>query len=169
MTRRPRFILILAALSAFPLPAATVSFMVMETGLGESRELNNASILWENTVLDAFFEAGHIVSNAPMLRVPGPASPAGTGAEMPEAAREGFEGAREGGADYFILVHLDYPGAGDRNQRPRDVSLRLFRVRPRAFIAEERLGEEKARSAGTEAETLKSTVRKLMPYMKNER
>jgi hypothetical protein len=85
--------------------AATVSFLVVETGLYEESERPQSSILWENGMMDVFFDAGHIVSNAPIMRIPEK-----TAEKLPEPVRVEFDQARNGGADYFIVVLLEYPG-----------------------------------------------------------
>ncbi|MDR2102522.1 MAG: hypothetical protein LBP42_00295 [Treponema sp.] len=121
----------LSLLGSVPLSALTVSFLVIETGLGEGEGRNDFSTLWETSLMDVFFDEGHIVSNAPMMRLP--EKPEG---EFPREAVKDLQEAREGGADFFILALLDYtgsPAAG--NQRPpRTVSLRLFKINPYQFL-----------------------------------
>lgn len=53
--------------------------------------------------MDAFFEAGHIVTNGAMVR----STEEALGAALP-APDFGIGAAREGGADYLALAVLDY-------------------------------------------------------------
>ncbi|MDR0383290.1 MAG: hypothetical protein LBH50_04825, partial [Spirochaetaceae bacterium] len=59
---------LLCAVPALPSAAATVYIMALETGRTEAAD-GNAAEIWETGMMDAFFEAGHIVSNAPSLRI----------------------------------------------------------------------------------------------------
>jgi hypothetical protein len=117
-----------------PLSGATVSFLVLETGLEEGQGASQYSSLYESGLLDVFFDAGHIVSNAPILRlsrVPGQG--------FPEEAMGDLEEAAEGGMEYFILAQLDYAvPPGEAIEKPRTVFLRIFRVAPRTLIYERR-------------------------------
>jgi hypothetical protein len=92
------------------LPAATVSFLVVETGLAEESRRPQSSLLWENGMMDAFFDAGHIVSNAPIMRIP-ELSGEKTTEKLPDPIRTELDQARNGGADYFIVVLLEYPAS----------------------------------------------------------
>jgi hypothetical protein len=127
------FVLV-CVLSAGSLPAHTISFIVGETGLSPENPKIEASNRWETGLMDAFFEAGHIVSNAPILRVADPAHE-----ELPPEFRRDFFDAREGGVEYLILALLEYQGfTGTSGRlRPARVSLRLFRVSPYQFVIEE--------------------------------
>jgi hypothetical protein len=147
--------------SGLPLPAATVSFLVIETGLRE--ELGNAeySALWEDSLLDVFFEAGHIVSNAPVMRlnqVPAEDFPAEALADFAEAA--------EGGAQFFVLAQLDYSRM-DTEPAPRNIALRIYRIRPYGLVHEERLEGLGLSAAKDESARAKQMVRRLIPYIKD--
>jgi hypothetical protein len=115
--------------------------VVVETGAdippaGEPGEYRPApavfesSLLWETGLFDVCFEAGHIVSNSPVLRMnraggadfPGKEAPRG---EFPGELLPDLEAA--GGADYLILALLAYPaGIPGEKTMPRGVSLRLY-------------------------------------------
>jgi hypothetical protein len=108
----------------------TLSFLVIETGLGEEGPHPAASLVWEDRLLADFFDAGHIVSNAPILRLP-----EDPGTDFPGAAGEDFAEAAAGGADFFVMALLDYQDAPDKGElKPRRVSLRIFRVDPRELM-----------------------------------
>jgi hypothetical protein len=150
-----------------PVFAANVSFLVIETGTREGNPVNEASYIWETTLMDEFFEAGHIVSNAPIMslsRFPDN--------EIPDEARLSLEEALQGGAGFFILALLDYQGTPAGNStliKPRAVSLRLFRTRPFAFL----FGQDYSPhipAPGTpvgnnEMAAIKRTIRGLMPHI----
>jgi hypothetical protein len=112
--------------------AATVSFMVIETGIREEIPVLDSSRLWEYALLDVFFDTGHIVSNAPILRLAGKPEK-----NLPDEARAPLDEALEGGAEFFIVAVLDYQNpaqGGTADLRPRNISLRLFKTAPCRFL-----------------------------------
>jgi hypothetical protein len=142
LKRKTLWAFLFFAALAWPLSAATVNFLVVETGSprpdspGEGALPFESSALWEACLLDVFFEAGHIVSNSPILRLaglraadfPGKNSPGG---EFPREVRPELEEAALGGADYLVLVLLSYPpGAGDTKKRPEEVDMRIYSLKP---------------------------------------
>jgi hypothetical protein len=112
---------------------ATVSFLIVETGLREETPIFESSKIWENALMDVFFDTGHIVSNSPILRLSSGDSPE----ELPAEARSVLEEAREGGAELFVLAMLDYqhpakvPG---EEPKPRTVSIRVFKTKPFKYV-----------------------------------
>jgi hypothetical protein len=153
--------LLIWGFAAFPLSAAMVSFLVIETGLPEECPASTWSSLWENGLLDVFFEEGHIVSNAPIRRLDG--IPQGM---LPDEARGDLDEAVEGGAEYFILALLEYPTpAGQEIRRPRTISLRVFRASPYRFIHEQRYAEAALPTMNEEFKSIKQSVRGLVPYL----
>jgi hypothetical protein len=112
-------------------PAATVSFMVIETGIREETPTQDSSRLWEYALLDVFFDTGHIVSNAPILRIAEKPRQ-----NLPEEAKASLDEALEGGAEFFVLAVLDYqnPAMGIEPRQPRNVSLRIFKTMPCRFL-----------------------------------
>lgn len=131
-----------ALVLAVSVHGATVSFMIIETGLKEETPVNESSRLWEDALLDVFFDTGHIVSNSPIIRVPEKPQTA-----LPDVARVSLDEALEGGADFFVVAVLDYqnpPAAGPELPKPRSISLRLFRTAPYQFIfSQEYTGEQR--------------------------
>ena len=161
--------LVLSALLAVPLEAATVSFLVIETGLPEEWGTSQHSGLWESGLLDVFFEAGHIVSNAPVRRLPRKPT-----AKFPEEAQAELAEALEGGAEYFILALLEYdapePGtdgaAGSPNtQKPRNISLRVFKARSHALVYEQQYADKTSTNLKDEYDSLKKAARTLIPHL----
>jgi hypothetical protein len=149
---------------AISLPADMVSFLVIETGLPESSGSSSWSGLWESGLLDVFFEAGHIVSNAPIKRLEqDPQKP------LPGEVQAEFDEAEAGGADYFVLALLDYPPpAGKEIPRPRNAVLRLFRIRPCRLLYEQRCAAGTALNLKDEWAEIKQSVRGLVPHLADQ-
>ncbi|GHV31534.1 hypothetical protein AGMMS4952_20450 [Spirochaetia bacterium] len=111
---------------------ATVSFVVIETGLREETPPIASSRLWEDALLGVFFDSGHIVSNTPIRRIPEKPPK-----NLPDEARVSLDSALEGGADFFILAMLDYQNplrTGEALPKPQNVSIRLFKTEPYRFL-----------------------------------
>ena len=145
-----------------PVSAYTVSFIVVETGLPEEQGVCESSILWETGLLDVFFDAGHIVSNAPLLRLDElPAK------QFPDEAVESLNEANAGAADYVVLALLDYPGNGVPYTipKPKQVSLRLFKTIPFRFIREEKFTDSQKAGAGEDFISAKQAAVKMLPYL----
>ncbi|MDR1105336.1 MAG: hypothetical protein LBL44_03165 [Treponema sp.] len=145
------------------LEAATVSFMVVETGLSPEDGINTCSSLWENGLLDVFFDAGHIVSSAPMLRLKDK-----PGGELPDEAKDDIAEAAEGGMDFFIVAILEYhSGSGTEtgNTKPRQVSLRVFTTSPCRMLFEQQCTEKANVSMDDEFAWVKQEARRLLPRL----
>jgi hypothetical protein len=164
---------------ALPLSAANLNFVVVETGApgDSSGEVTNgtfsASSLWEDSFLDVFFEAGHIISNAPVLRMdklgndfPGQENPHKA---FPQELNVELEDAEAGGADFFILALLAYPpGSADRKTKPERVSLRVYKTRPFGLVYEGNSALAPAQRQEDEGERAKRLIRGLIPHLKDE-
>jgi hypothetical protein len=147
-----------------PVSAYTVSFIVVETGLPEEQGVCEYSTLWETGLLDVFFDAGHIVSNAPVLRLNKPSAK-----QFPDEAAGRLNEANAGGADYLVLALLDYQGSGTprtTNPKPNQVSLRLFKTTPFRFIGEEKFTESRKPEPGEDFISAKQAAVKMLPYLK---
>lgn len=146
-----------------PAFAANISFLVIETGVREGSPVNEASNLWETTLMDMFFDAGYIVSNAPMMglsRFPDKA--------LPDEAQGSLEEALQGGADFFVLALLDYQGALALNVpqiKPQAVLLRLFSTRPYKFLFEQNYSSRTPSPERDELSAMKNAVRMLLPHI----
>jgi hypothetical protein len=128
--KKPGFGLLLAMTLGVSAQAATVSFMVIETGIREEIPTVDSSRLWEYALLDVFFETGHIVSNTPILRVAEKPEK-----NLPEEARAPLNEALEGGAELFVLAVLYYQNpTRAENLQPGNISLRLFKTTPYRFL-----------------------------------
>jgi hypothetical protein len=120
--------LIFACLGFASLGAATVSVLVVEAGLPPGSSTTPSASVWESGMMDVFFDAGHIVSNAPILQIDEI-----SGSLPPEAGHD-FDQARLGGADFFVLVLLDYSGTDF--EQPKEVFIRIFRVSSGELLCE---------------------------------
>jgi hypothetical protein len=123
---------VLAMVTAVSVHGATVSFMVIETGIREEIPTVDSSRLWEYALLDVFFDTGHIVCNAPILRVSEKPQK-----NLPDEARDSLNEALEGGAEFFVVAVLDYQHpsqSGTEQPQPRNISLRLFQTTPYRFL-----------------------------------
>jgi hypothetical protein len=143
-----------------PVSAYTVSFMVVETGLPAGQGMVAYSNSWESGLLDAFFDAGHIVSNAPILRLDTPSSK-----RLPDEAVEGFDEANAGGADYFVLALLDFEDSESADLKPRQISLRVFKTSPFRFIKEEKFADTKTGKVEEDFISAKRAAVKILPYL----
>ncbi|MDR2101562.1 MAG: hypothetical protein LBP43_03230 [Treponema sp.] len=160
--KRAGGVLCLSLLLSVPLSAATVSFLVIETGLWEEEGRNEFSTLWESGLMDVFFESGHIVSNAPIMRLP--VKPEG---EFPEDARRDLDEAREGGAEFFVLALLDYTGSSAAGSRrhPGFIALKLFRIDPYGLLFEEAYTGRVTASANEEFFNAKEAAQTIIPHL----
>jgi hypothetical protein len=112
--------------------------MVIETGIREEIPTADSSRLWEYALLDVFFDTGHIVSNAPILRLAERPEK-----NLPDEAKEPLDQALEGGAEFFVVAVLDYQNpaqGGTADLRPRNISLRLFKTMPYRFLYSQEYG-----------------------------
>jgi hypothetical protein len=160
-----RFLLVagLAALILSSINAATVSFMVIETGLSPDKGQIQSSSLWESGMMDVFFNAGHIVSNAPIMRLP---MEDPDGEKLPEPARSEFDEARNGGADFFIVVLLSYPPSG--GEKPQSVCMRIFSVADGSLLYESSGKVNMYLKIDEEFNEVRKTAAKLVPQLKRK-
>lgn len=97
--RATALVLVLSVMAFRSLAAETIVINMVESGIDPAVQKQASSEVWENGLLDAFFDAGHIVSNAAVL---------GRSATLLPSTSYGFTEALEGGADYLIVVGLGY-------------------------------------------------------------
>jgi len=155
MAKKITLFLFLGVFFVFNAQAYMVSFFIIESGLPLEGAKNQYSQLWENTFFDVFFDAGYIVCNSPMLRIE----------KKPKMSIEKFvknevDDAREGGADYFLVVQIDFSGG---SLTPREISLVLFNVTPFRLIKERKVTGKTYKSEKEEIDDLKNIVRGIVP------
>ena len=138
--------LFICAAASFPLGAATVSFLVIETGLSRESGNSRQSAMWENGLMDVFFETGHIVSNAPILRIfRKPAD------GFPGEAERDYKEAKEGEIDFFIVAIVSHPA-------PYNVTLRLFRTNSQKMLYEQKYTDKTYKTQKEEYDSIKETI-----------
>ncbi|MDR2965791.1 MAG: hypothetical protein LBU88_08455 [Treponema sp.] len=148
---------LLAAFISVSAYANLISFYIVETGLPLEGERNRSSMLWENAFLDVFFDAGFIVTNYPMMRLP----------EKPrsniiEAAGFDIREAREAGVDYILIAHLDY---SDPANAPDNISFYVFKVNNHLVVYEKQITGRNFRQERDAIEELRKIVRELVPVI----
>ncbi|MDR3131107.1 MAG: hypothetical protein LBU18_06125 [Treponema sp.] len=145
-----------------PAFAYTVSFIVIETGLVPDGPKTAASVLWEDGLMDVFFNAGHIVSNARTLRIDREPPK-----DFPDEVSGDFDEAGDGGMDFFVMVLLDYQSGGEISHgaavKPREVLLRVFRVVPYQKVYEKRYSN----LTGDESVRAKNAARAIFPHLRD--
>jgi hypothetical protein len=153
MLKRITIALIIGIFINISVSAAMVSFYVIETGLNEEANVQQ-SILWENAFMDVFFDAGFIISNAPLLRLE----------DRPANVMEviNMDEAIEGGVEYMLIVLLEY---NKSILTPDEISLYVYRVSGRKLIIERKIEPGRLRLPQDEYENMKSIARGFIPYI----
>jgi hypothetical protein len=147
-----------------PVFAYTVSFVVIETGPVQDRAVPGSAGLWENGLMDVFFNAGHIVSNALTLRIDREIFK-----DFPDEVQGDFDEARQGGVDFFIMALLDYRVSGEvpvspgTVTGPRQVSLKVFRVNPYKKVYEQGYSGP----IQDELTQAKNAARSILPHLRD--
>ena len=113
-------LVLLFVLLAFPVSASTVSFLVVETGLSDEAPNVQYSSLWEGGLMDTFFEAGHIVTNNPILRVK--QKPLKT---LSGELKDDYDDAYLSGVDYLIICFLSYNTQGE-TAIPFEMAIKVY-------------------------------------------
>jgi len=147
--------LFMGFIAVFPLNAANISFLVMETGQSKEDPAGQYPILWENGLLEIFFESGHIVTNFPIMKIG--EKPAG---DFPDEAERDFENAQEGGMDFFLVGIVDYTQSG--------VSLRLFNTKSPQMIQEQKYTVTSFKNTKEEYENIKAAVKVMAARLNQE-
>ena len=128
------------------LEAANVSVLVIETGLPREGSANAYSVTWENGIMDTLFDAGHIVSNAPIMRLVTRAKDG-----FPDEAERDWKEAQQSGMGYFLIAVVNYP-------QPYNVSLRLFNTSSPEMLHEVKYVYRTPRSDKEEYENIKRAI-----------
>jgi len=144
-------VILVFCLSAYA-GASTVSFLVVETGVSENQRIYQHSIIWENALLDVFFEAGYIVSNDQLLQLE--KLPQGDIFQLVD-----LDEVRNGGVDYMIIAALEYFG---EVQLPKDISLYVYRVNPVERIHQNTVSQRPR----NDLNEVKSITRGLVNYVR---
>jgi hypothetical protein len=106
--------------TGFPVSASMVSFLVVETGIENEIDAGEYSTLWEDGLMGAFFDAGHIVSNGAVIRLAKFPQK-----EFPDEIRSDYEEASAAGAESLVLVIVEYK-VENKKVKPASVLVRIF-------------------------------------------
>lgn len=112
-----------------PCSAATISVQVAEQGVSEDYPAVEASSAWEAGLLDSIFDAGHIASNGPLVRLGESVNTEGISISNQE-----IDDARRGSADYIIYVLLEY--VSPKKDDPMAQKIRLSPLRSTVLLAQ---------------------------------
>jgi hypothetical protein len=147
---------VLLLLLVFPAFASTVSFLVVETGLGE--RTTQYGSLWEGGLMDVFFDAGHIVTNYPIARMEKrPAEDLSGPIELD------FNEARVGGADYFILGFLEFKDSSV----PNAMIIKIYSTNTEKLIFERSFSAGTGRNQGEEYQIAKNAGQVIVSNIKD--
>jgi hypothetical protein len=155
------FCLVLSGFIAVPAYGSMVSVLIIETGLGQESVVKDYSTLWEDGIMGVFFEAGYIVTNGSVIRLESDCVK-----EFPDEAQADFYEASEGGAEYFVLVLLEYKNQ-DGTFKPSGVSLKLYGTIPRKLIYQERFSAGQTADSREEHTRAREAARVLISHIKD--
>ena len=144
----------------FSASASTVSFLVVETGLNDGiTGPQSSSRIWEEGLMGLFFDAGHIVTNNPILRmdIQVPKEIRGTIVEYD------FNEAIMGGAEYVVLGFLEYETQGSR-ALPARMIIRVYTTVPEELVYEQVFPV--GRNSGEENQLVRNAGRTIIPHIK---
>jgi len=152
MFKRIIIAVIIGILLTFSVSAATVSFYVVEAGKNEEAD-TKMSELWETAFMDVFFDAGYIISNAPIMRIE----------KSPSNILQilDFKEASLCGIDYMLIVLLDYKAA---LPSPEEVSFYIYKVTKREKVLERKI-RQKQIPLRDDYNNMKSIARGFVPYI----
>jgi hypothetical protein len=157
--KRTGLLIFLVLIPGLALRASGISLLVIETGRPGAERPGESSLLWENGVIDACFDAGHIVTNAPILRLE--KKPAG---DIPGEARRELDEAARGGMEYLIIALLDYKRM-DGNFALDRVSLTLFKTLPYRKIFEQAVSPLRPALPAEEQENARRAALSLISHI----
>jgi len=147
---------VLLLLLVFPASASTVSFLVVQTGLGE--KTTQYGSLWEGGLMDVFFDAGHIVTNYPIARMEKrPAEDLSGPIELD------FNEARAGGADYFILGFLEFKDSSV----PNAMIVKIYSTNTEKLVFERSFPAGTGRNMGEEYQIAKNVGQIVVSNIKD--
>ena len=161
MYKRLGSLMLLFAILVFPASASMVTFLVVETGLGDEIASSQYSSLWEGGLMEVFFNAGHIVTNYPIARMD--KKPA---VDLSGNIKLDFDEATEGGAEYFILGFLEHQIQG-RSAVPTGITVKLYRTDSRELVFEQSFPAGTGRTQNEEYQLAQNAGRLLISNIKD--
>ena len=145
----------------FPARASMVSVLVVETGLSEEISTEQYGSLWEGGLMETFFNAGHIVTNSPIMRME--KKPA---QDLAGLVKNDFDDAILGGAEYFILGFLNYQISGGRPV-PVEIAIKLYKTDTRELLFEQNFPAGRGKSMNEEYQFAQNTGRIIISHIKD--
>jgi hypothetical protein len=155
MAKKITFVFFIGVFFVINIEASVVSFFIIESGLPAEMVKNQHSQQWENAFFDVFFDAGHIVCNAPMIRIDSKPK-----MSIEKFVQDEMDEAKQGGAEFLIVAQLDFSGD---SMAPREISLILFKITPYKLIHERKITGKSYKSEKEELDDLKNIVKGLIP------
>ena len=142
----------------FNIWASMITFYIIETGLPESSNINQYSSDWEDAFLDVFFDAGYIVSNAPIFRMS--TIPAGN---ILQSVDINVAEARNWGIDYIFITFLDYSSG---MYYPEEIKFYIYNSATNENILERQIQGRVTGTARDESGNIRAFIRGLIPYIR---
>ena len=152
---------ILLVILAFPVSAAMVSIVLVETGVNDRISTGQYSSVWEGGLMSAFFDAGHIVTNSPIARIERKPNPYLSG-----QIRAEFNEAINGGADYIILGLIEY-NTREGMGTPVGIVLKLYDSISEQLIYEQNFPAGPGRSNNEEYQFAQNAARLIISHLKD--
>jgi hypothetical protein len=131
MSKRLAGVAVLSLILIFPVSASMVTFLLVETGLPESIDNPRYTSVWEGGLMASFFDAGHIVTNGPIVRLEKKPPQDLTGPLAPD-----FYEAVQGGAEYYVLGFFEYKLV-DGKAVPVSITLKLYEINSKKLMYEQ--------------------------------
>jgi hypothetical protein len=155
MFKRALFALIIGFSLDFSIGAATVSFYVIEAGVNEDSDIKQSqSVEWENAFMEVFFDAGYIISNAPIMSFEKKPSDVLQVVDMDEAVACGI--------DYMLIVLPEYK---KDVKEPIEVSFYIYRVVMHEKVIEKKIIIKRV-SKLDDYNNMKSIAKEFIPYIR---
>ncbi|MCL2185868.1 MAG: hypothetical protein FWB86_08470 [Treponema sp.] len=153
MTKRIIIALITGLFLNFTVSATMISFYIIETGLNEEAKIGQSE-LWEGAFMDVFFDAGYIVSNAPVLRLD---------KKPPNMERLiDLEEAEMCGVNFVLVAQLDY---ADGFMMPGEISVSIYNVMKKEKLMERKMAGKQYNTLTAQYDNMKSIARAFVPYI----
>ncbi len=155
MFKRAVIAIIIGFLLDFSIGAATVSFYVIEAGVNEDLDVKQPqSVEWENAFMEVFFDAGYIISNAPIMRFEKKPSDILKVVDIDEAVACGI--------DYMLIVLPEYK---KDMKEPIEVSFYIYRVAMQEKVIEKKITIKRV-STQDDYNNMKSIAKGFIPYIR---
>ena len=152
---------VLLILLALPVSASTVSFLMVETGLSSEFSGTQHTSLWEGGLMEAFFNAGHIVTNSPILRMERRPS-----RDLSGSIKDDLDDAALSGVDYFVLGFLDYQIKGE-NALPVGIVLKIYATGSRNLVYEQNFPAGRGKNLNEEFQFAQNAGRIIISHIKD--